>query len=473
MNDSPPLKIKSPSPFQRPASNTSNVPPIADGSEAEALLDDIVRTICTYVVMDEEQATAAALWIAMTHFIDVIEVAPLALITAPEKACGKSQLLTIFGYLVANSMSAANSSTSFIFRIIEQSRPTLLIDEADTFLKENGELKGIINAGHTRNQAFVGRTESKRNGDYEPKLFNVWCAKAFAGIALEKHLPPATISRSIVITLRRKLPHESVSRLRHAARTSFVDLASRLKQFGKNFAERIKNARPELPDALNDRAQDNWEPLFAIAQCASPEWLARATAAALKLSKSDNGGSGASNELLEDIQEVFEAKGTSKISSADLIEALTSDPDRAWASYNRGRPLTPRQLATMLGGYGIKPKTVRLGAYSTPKGYDLAQFADAFSRYLTQRDHDVPPPLPDMDSGVADGQQQVCHIPGMPPPRNPHQDACSITIVPEPVPSSKPAAPSPATAKLWEAVASGGVADTPRRPVTRRPESEF
>lgn len=473
MNDSINPKSKSPSLFQKPASNANSVPPMSDSGEPEALLNEIVRMIRAYVVLDEEQATASALWIAMTHFIDVIEVAPLALITAPEKACGKSQLLTIFGYLVSAPMSAANSSTSFIFRIIEQSHPTLLIDEADTFLKENGELKGIINAGHTRNQAFVGRTESKGNGEYVPKLFNVWCPKAFAGIALEKHLPPATISRSIVIKLRRKLANESVSRLRHADRTSFVDLAARTEQFGKKYAECIRNARPELPDALDDRTQDNWEPLFAIAECAGPEWLARATAAALKLSKSDNGGAGASNELLEDIQEVFDAKKASKISSADLIEALTSDPDRAWATYNRGRPLTPRQLAAMLGGYGIKPKTVRLGPFETPKGYDRTQFADAFSRYLMQQCNDAPKAMPDMGSDVADGEQQICHLPGMQPPRNLLPDVSTTQVLPEPVSSLKPSAPPSATANLRQAVASSGVADTPRMPVDKRPDSDF
>lgn len=439
-----------------------------DIREPEALLNAIVHMIRMYVVLDEEQAIASALWIAMTHFIDVIEVAPLALITAPEKACGKSQLLTIFGYLVARPMSAANSSTSFIFRIIEQSQPTLLIDEADTFLKENGELKGIINAGHTRNQAFVGRTESKGNGEHVPKLFNVWCAKAFAGIGMEKHLPSATISRSVVITLRRKLAHESVSRLRHADRNSFVDLSSRLEQFGKNYADRIRNARPDLPDSLSDRAQDNWEPLLAIAERAGPEWLARATAAALKLSKkSDNDGAGTSNELLEDIQEVFEAKKVSKISSADLIEALTSDSDRAWACYNRGRPLTPRQLATMLGGYGIKPKTVRLSAFDTPKGYDRAQFADAFSRYLTQQHHDDPEALQGMGSDVAAGRQPICHIPGMAPPQN--IPPATTQAMQKPLPSPKLTA---STTKLWQAVVESS--PQPRTtPITKRPDSDF
>ena len=70
-----------------------------------------------------------------------------------------------------------------------------------------------------------------------------------------------------------------------------------------------------------------------------------------------------------------------KIRTADLIAGLNADEDLAWATYNRGKPLSPRQLAKQLNVYGISPKTVRHGK-ETPKGYDLEQFRDAFARYL-------------------------------------------------------------------------------------------
>ena len=71
-----------------------------------------------------------------------------------------------------------------------------------------------------------------------------------------------------------------------------------------------------------------------------------------------------------------------------LIEKLTDDDELGWATYNRGKPITPRQMAKQLDVYGIKPKTVRQPKSamdphgSTPKGYYLADFKDAFARYL-------------------------------------------------------------------------------------------
>ncbi|MHB1188756.1 DUF3631 domain-containing protein [Thiobacillus sp.] len=346
------------------------------------LLSEIAHTIRRFIVLEPWQADAAALWVAFTHFADVVEVAPLAIINAPEKACGKSQLLTVFGRMVCRPLPAANSSAAFLFRAVEQWTPTVLIDEADTFIRDNEELKGLVNAGHTRANAYVGRVVGE---DLQPKLFNVWGAKALAGIALEKHLPDATLSRAIVFNMRRKLPGETVERLRHAEAGMFERITSRLARFAEDYADEVRAVRPALPDALSDREQDNWEPLLAIAGCAGPEWVARATHAALKLSGVANAAQSAGNELLADIQHVFESKRADKISMADLVAALVEDEEAAWATWNKGRPLTPRQLGRMLAGYGIKSKPVRVG-YEVSKGFESEQFADAFSRYL------APPP---------------------------------------------------------------------------------
>lgn len=44
-------------------------------------------------------------------------------------------------------------------------KPTMLIDEADTFLCDNDELRGVLNTGHTRATAYVIRTVGE---DHEP-----------------------------------------------------------------------------------------------------------------------------------------------------------------------------------------------------------------------------------------------------------------------------------------------------------------
>lgn len=351
------------------------------------LLDEVSETIRRFIVLDADQADAAALWCALTWFIDVVEVAPLAIINAPEKSCGKTQLLTVMGRMAYRPLPASNASASALFRAVELWKPSILIDEADTFFRDNTELHGMVNAGYLRD-GYVLRSEAVGDS-FEPRMFSVFSAKALAGIALEKHLPDATMSRGIVFNLRRKLSHESVNRLRHADRDLFAGIAEKLARFALDYSQQVRAARPALPDDLSDREQDNWDGLLAVASCAGDAWLARATAAALKLSGAGEAMVSTGNELLADIQHVFESKRVEKISTADLITALCEDEESAWATYNRGKPLSPRQLSSRLKAYGITSKTIRLGAYETPKGFELLQFSDAFMRYLS-----TPPNLP-------------------------------------------------------------------------------
>lgn len=359
------------------------------------LLTDICTYCLKFIVVSMSEAIAITLWITFTWFIGFVQVAPLLLINAPEPSCGKTQAFDFVARLSARAMASANSSMAYLFRSIELWQPTILIDEADTFIKENHEMKGVINAGYLRASAFIGRVVGD---NHEPKQFNVWGAKALAGITLDRHLPESTMSRGLVINLRRKMAHETVSLIRHEPAANFDLLASKLARFAEDYSEQVEAARPELPDGLNDRSKDNWEPLLAIAGCAGAEWVEQAVAAAIELSKaSELHHVSISNELLSDIQYIFCSKGIDKISSAELVKELVRDDESVWTTFSRGKEITPRGVAGQLEKYGIQPRTVRLNKHSTPKGYYAADFKDAFARYLPPSDIAVIDEFPDDD----------------------------------------------------------------------------
>ncbi len=201
------------------------IEPWSDPIHPAALLTDISNTLKRFVICAPETAHAATLWIAMTWFIEVISIAPLAIITAPEKRCGKSQLLFLLGRLVNRPLSASNITPAALFRSIDAWQPTLLIDEADAFLRENEELRGMINCGHTRDSAKIIRVVGD---DFTPTAFNVWGAKALAGIG---HLSDTVMDRAIILELRRKLADEKIERLRHAEPHLFRTLTAKLARF--------------------------------------------------------------------------------------------------------------------------------------------------------------------------------------------------------------------------------------------------
>src|SRR3982751_6411062 len=83
------------------------------------------------------------------------EVSTYLGVESPEKRCGKTTFLSVLSELVNRAVALANISSPAVYRAIEEKRPTLLIDEADTFLQGNDELRGILNSGYTRKSAHV------------------------------------------------------------------------------------------------------------------------------------------------------------------------------------------------------------------------------------------------------------------------------------------------------------------------------
>lgn len=348
-------------------------PAPVDGAE---LLEDLAGIIRRHVIADPPTVHAAALWAAFTWFVDVVNVAPIANITAPEKRCGKTVMLGVLARLACRPLAVSNIAPAALFRALELWTPTLLIDEVDAFLAAHEEARGILNAGFTRDTAFVIRCVGD---DHLPTRFNVWGAKALCGIG---RIADTLADRSIPLRLRRKLAGERTVKIRHADPVVFAELAGKLARFAIDNREAIRTARPAEVDGLNDRANDCWEPLLAVAELAGGNWprLARLAAATLHGLEEDTPSIGA--ELLASIREAFDNRRTDRLSTADLLEALAEDEEAPWAAWNRGKPMTPHQLSKRLSEFRIKPGAHRIG-FKTAKGYKREQFEEAFKRYLS------------------------------------------------------------------------------------------
>lgn len=226
------------------------VEPADEPVDGQQLLDDLLHTVKRFIVCDHHVAVAASLWIAAAWFADVVRVAPFALITAPEKRCGKSTLLELIGRLTPKSLTASSITPSALFRSIDLWGPTLLIDEVDATLKDNEELRGLLNSGHTRSSAYTIRCTGD---DHTPTKFSTWGFKALSGIG---HVSDTLMDRSIILELRRKLPNEQVQRMHHAPTGYFDELCSRLARFSIDNTETVRTAKPPLPESLHDRARD-------------------------------------------------------------------------------------------------------------------------------------------------------------------------------------------------------------------------
>jgi hypothetical protein len=284
---------------------------------------------------------------------------------SPMPECGKTTVLDILRHVCANPLATSNISPATVYRIIQKSSRTLLIDEADTFMDEQNGLAGIINSGHTRATARVIRcAPAARN--FAPEEFSTFCPIAIARIG---ELSPALESRAIVIRMHRARSDRKLERIRPQDRMQFKDIHDRIQAWANAAGRGLTASHSQMPDGFNNRLADNWRPLFAIADQAGGTWPQRAQDAAVKLSGNLDRSFG--EKALAAIRDAFDEKGVTKLSSHEVAKGIEDALECT---------LTQSSLAATLKPFGIAPKAMRIGT-AVLRGYERHQFEDMWARY--------------------------------------------------------------------------------------------
>ena len=354
------------------------VKPWDEEVDGAILLDNIVYMLKRYTVITEEFVIATTLWIAFTWFHERASISPILYINSPVKRCGKSTLLSFIMRLVFRYVAASNISPASIYRAVDEWSPTLLIDEADSFLSKNSAFQAIINGGHNKAVSSVIRCEGDDN---VPTKFSTWCAKVIAGIGV---LDETIMDRSINIEMRRKQPSQDIENIRHADDGEFDVISRKLARWSNDNLNNFDPSRPDPVSGINDRANDNWESLMVIAELAGGEWPERARNAATLISGAEDDELSLGERLLTDILHAFKDKGVDRLATHQILSCLCSDDEKPWASWNRGKSITAFQLSKLLKIFKISSKSIRFDV-AVKKGYFLVDFDDVASRYAISK----------------------------------------------------------------------------------------
>ena len=362
------------------ATLTTDIEPYTSRVNGDELAHEILHIVKSHIVCNDAVAIAITLWIFFSWCIDVAYIAPIAWINAPEKRCGKTQLATLMGRMSKRSIMASNVSQSALFRTIERYKPTFVIDEADSFFHGDMDLKNIINCGFSRDNPYVWRCVGD---NHEPIPFDVFGAKIISGIG---KLPSTVMDRSISLTLRRALPTEKRQRVKDIPKATTETIKAKLARWADDNMDRVATSKPKLPETIYNREFDTWEILFQIADTLGDDWLKLVTNACLAITQTDSKEPSENEELLTDIKAIFELQAVDSMATRDLLTALIgADSDgltKRWATSNKGQPMTDRQLAKRLKDFEIKSSKINKPNETQKRGYYLADFADAFKRYL-------------------------------------------------------------------------------------------
>src|SRR5262249_51195615 len=139
-----------------------------------------------------------------------------------------------------------------------------------------------------------------------------------------------------------------------------ADLRRRLRRWALDNQDALLDPKPPIPVELQNRREDNWILLLAIADlCDGVEGFgAKARVAAVAIEgKADSRTIGV--RLLTDIKALFDASPKLEaMHSADIVRKLVDDPEKAWGEAFRGKPLTQNRLAGALKVYGIMSTNV-------------------------------------------------------------------------------------------------------------------
>jgi len=352
-----------------------------DGSE---LANRMAKTINRYCVLSDHSVNATTLWIIASYGIDSFRIFAKLGITSPQKRCGKTTFLETISALCNRALLSSNLTAAVLFRVIEEWQPTLIVDEMDTFIEGNEELRGIINSGHNRKLAYVMRVEGDAN-TRTPRRFSTWTPTVLAKIGI---FPDTIADRIVAILLKRKMADDVVERLPANLDDRCLTIRRQCQRWVNDNQNRLSVSAPETPDVNNDRAEDNWLPLLAVADLLGGDWPDKARSAMIHIESNANrdDSDDLAIMLLRDIQKlVVTHRWTTTIPSTRLTEELNLLDERPWPGLRNDRGISTHIVAKMLSPFGLKSGSRRNadGKAGTLKGYRADVFSDVCSRYLS------------------------------------------------------------------------------------------
>lgn len=359
----------------------------AGQQETARLLDTLEAYSRKYIVMSDAQHIATAAWTMHTYCYTLRPVTPYLIVTSAEMRSGKTLLLDLLGQVVNRPISMVAPTEAVLFRVVNQEKPTMMIDETDAIFKEGRSgpserqegLRQIINSGYRRGMT-VWRMAL---GNQYAEQFEIYCPKVLAGIG---HLPETIEDRGLPIRLRRKLPSERVEEFfDEDAEVEMRETRRYLDGWGSYALLNLRRDRPDMPDQLDSRAKAAYALLVSICDLAGEEYGHRVRAALVALRcNHDTGEPSRGIRLLADLS-LVDLSGYDRIPTADLLALLYENGEQPYEEWwgESTKPKAALRLSHLLREYDLRSEQWRSGDVRY-RGYKAAAISAEVARYALQ-----------------------------------------------------------------------------------------
>jgi len=368
------------------------VPPVDYPVNPETLMDTIESIFNTYCYLPGKyDSKVLSIWAGLSYVYDCFEYSPRIALTSALPGSGKSTVLKLLAEVSNKSKRFSGMSYAMMKSHIHNYKATMFLDEADTWLKDpNHEIYGMLNNGFEVGGIVANMHPIRTDEEQEYEIY------APVAIARNGRLTNRAFeTRCISIRMQ---PQPKGNNLPQVRLTN-PKFKTRIKTIQSEIVT-VTNAikpkfygYPKLPDALNNRYRDIWEPMISLADNISQKWSEAIRNASIEYSKETEKqlGDHFLVQLLEDIKAIMDKHfldtGDQFIKSTDLVEKLNSMVEKDYSTCWHGRSnLTPQRLGIYLKNFEIKSeqftrKDDPAGRYTNNKYYFMKSFETVWEQY--------------------------------------------------------------------------------------------
>ena len=206
-------------------------------------------------------------WITHTYFYTLFDLTPYNDLSGM-KNVGKSKRLNYIGMLSYNGIVSGDSSISSIFRTIQGTGATLLLDETENLKggkEDRTDLETLLRNGFSK-ESMVTRSKETKNKEFTPEFFSVYSPKAFGHInGFDNVLDDRCIKTKLVRTNNKKIADsEPDVKEDHTIYKTRESLYRLFLDYGEEIYDLIPNAKLLIKEQ-SGREMKLWLPIITMA----------------------------------------------------------------------------------------------------------------------------------------------------------------------------------------------------------------